>query len=522
MEKYELDKKMAEVSKTVLSYCMARTSDWHDAEDLAQDIMLQITRSAPNIRDDSAIYAFMWSAAKNVCKQWLRKRQRAKICELPENIHDENGDLDIIFDEKSDIYLLRRELSLLSEKYRRATILYYLHNKSCSEIASLLSVSESMVKYLLFKSRSILKEGMIMERSYGEQSYNPRNLNILYMGEGPNHYWNLADGSKIRQNILWACYNDRLTEDEIALQIGVSLPYIEDDLKKLTETWLLRKDGNYYKTNIIILTEDYNLEKDTKLIPLQRLIADKLQDFINTKEKEIREIDFYGSDMTLNSLRWHVATMILFYAYSVIGDNYFTNNAVPVTAFGEHAFVWGAEKVASGFNCCSINASEWKTNISIYFMDWLKHPNMRHNDFYGNPKWVKVYDKLSNGLADNLNEYEQEITAEFIRKGYAINRGGKIMPAMPVYTKEQFQRVVELQKDIVSEIGSLFKEIHRICSGILNNHVPAHLKKQVNAIAGMSVFNDGAGVPAGLLYKNGYLSDNWTAGEIATSYVVRE
>ena len=91
-----------------------------------------------------------------------------------------------------------------------------------------------------------------MERSYGEQSYNPKSLNILYMGEGPNHYWNLVSGSRIRQNILWACYNDRLTEDEIALQIGVSLPYIEDDLRQLTETWLLQKDGNYYKTNIII------------------------------------------------------------------------------------------------------------------------------------------------------------------------------------------------------------------------------------------------------------------------------
>ena len=55
MEKHELDEKIAEVSKTVLSYCMARTSDWHDAEDLAQEILYEITKSAPNIRDDRAI-----------------------------------------------------------------------------------------------------------------------------------------------------------------------------------------------------------------------------------------------------------------------------------------------------------------------------------------------------------------------------------------------------------------------------------------------------------------------------------
>ena len=104
---------------------------------------------------------------------------------------------------------------------------------------------------------------------------------------------------------------------------------------------------------------------------------------------------------------------------------------------------------------------------------------------------VKVYDKISHGLTDDFNDYEREITAELIRKGYVVNYNGKMLAAMPVYTAEQFKHIVELQKNVVIEIGELFEKIHRTCAAILNNHVPAHLRKQVDGIAGMSVFHDG-------------------------------
>ena len=520
MEKHELDAKITEVSISILSYCMARTSNQQDAEDLAQDMIYEIMKSSQNIRDDRAFYGFMWSVAGNVYKQWYRKKLRINECELTEDARDGNDELDAVLDDSSDIYLLRRELTLLSEKYRCATILYYLEKKSCAEISEILSVSESMVKYLLFKSRKILKEGMNMERTYGEQSYNPKNLNLMYMGEGPNKYWELINDNKIRQNILWACYNDSLTEDEIALQIGVSLPYIENDIKKLTDTWLLKKEGNHYRTNIIILTEDFECEKAAKLLPLQKEIADKLKGFVDGNETAIRNIGFYGNDMSLNSLKWHMVTMMLFYAYSAVGDKFFSNESIPVTAFGEHAYIWGAENIKGGFNCCTIRAEEWHTDISLFFMDWSARPNLHHSDFYSNVKWVKMYDKIAHGNTNELNEFEQEIVAEMIRKGYVAMKDGKIIAAMPVYTSEQWNSMLELQRQVVTEIGEIFEELHKAVAAVLKNHVPTHLKSQVNNIAAMSLFNDGTYIPASILNQNGYLSTEWTPNEIPTSYAV--
>ena len=520
LERDNFESRTAQISKSILSYCMARTSNEHEAEDLAQDILLELTRSAQNIRDEKAFYSFMWSVAKNVYKQWYRKKLRHQECELTDNISDPENIFDVILDEHSDLYLLRRELSLLSEKYRRATILYYLENKSCSEISSLLSVSESMVKYLLFKSRKILRDGMNMERNYGEQSYNPKNLNLMYMGEGPNKYWELINGNKIRQNILWSCYNDSLTEEEIALQIGVALPYIEDDIKLLTDVWLLKKEGRHYRTNIIILTSDFETEKAVKLLPLQKQIAEKLENFIRQNETAIRNVSFHGSNMSLTSLKWHMATMILFHAYSTADGKYFCNVERPLTAFGEHAYIWGAEDVKGGFNCCTIQAEEWHTNISIFFMDWYSRTELHHSDFYSNVKWVKVYDKICHENIGNINEFEQEIAAEMIRKGYAVKTNSTIIPAMPVYSQQQYNEIIALQKSVVEEIGNTFEIIQESVTAILTNHVPVHLKKSVGNISAMSLFHDGTYLPASLLVQTGFLSTDWIPGEIATSYAV--
>lgn len=180
MDKQELDAKVEEIAKTLLSYCTARTSNQFEAEDLAQDIILEIYKSADNIRNIDAIYGFMWAVAGNVYKQRCKSKAKNKECELTDNLPDVAELLD---EDDSELYLLRRELTLLSEKYRKAVVLYYIENKSCSEISDCLGVSESMVKYLLFKSRQILKEGMSMERNYGRQSYNPKGLTLLFLGK---------------------------------------------------------------------------------------------------------------------------------------------------------------------------------------------------------------------------------------------------------------------------------------------------------------------------------------------------
>ena len=93
-------------------------------------------------------------------------------------------------------------------------------------------------------------------------------------------------------------------------------------------------------------------------------------------------------------------------------------------------------------------------------------------------------------------------------------------PAMPVYSQQQYNEMIALQKPVIEEIGNTFEIIQESVTTILTNHVPVHLKKSVGEIAAMSLFHDGTYLPASLLVQNGFLSTDWIPGEIATSYVV--
>lgn len=267
MDENWLHEKIAEISRTIYSYCRAKTPSQQDAEDLSQDILLELTKSVKNIRNENAFYAFMWGVAGNVYKQWYRKKLKNNTCELSEDIPSEDQ---LSEDDSERLYLLRRELTLLSEKYRKATILYYIEGRSCSEISDLLAISESMVKYLLFKSRKILKEGMNMERNLGELSYNPKALIPMYSGQGPNQFWQFMQ-SKIKQNIVCACYNDSLTVQQISLETGIPLPYLDDEIKEMTEKKILVYDGKRYSANVLIInrecTERYALASSSPAMP---------------------------------------------------------------------------------------------------------------------------------------------------------------------------------------------------------------------------------------------------------------
>ena len=76
MDENWLHEKIAEISRTIYSYCRAKTPSQQDAEDLSQDILLELMKSVGNIRNDKAFYAFMWGVAGNVYKQWCGKKQR--------------------------------------------------------------------------------------------------------------------------------------------------------------------------------------------------------------------------------------------------------------------------------------------------------------------------------------------------------------------------------------------------------------------------------------------------------------
>ena len=519
MDKQELDAKVEEMAKALLSYCSARTSDFFEAEDLAHDIILEIYKSANNIRNDDAVYGFMWAVAGNVYKQWCKSKAKNKECELTDELPDV---AELPIEDDSALYLLRRELTLLSEKYRKAVVLYYIENKSCSEISNRLSISESMVKYLLFKSRQILKEGMSMERNYGQQSYNPKGLSLLFWGSGAERYYHLCD-SKISQNILFACYNDKLSAEQISLEIGVSLPYMEDKLAELCECELLKKDGNRYYTNIVIFTRDFANEVNTKTSELREKIADLLTASVTEHEKEVREIGFFGADMPSNAFAWQMVSFILYYAVIIILQNKI-RIVYPKDKFGTECFIWGTEngEQNSRESEFCFGVADVINNIGDYvqFMDFPINGEMVHHYCFNRQNVTNVFLDIAKGNTAHFSDNDRALAADMVRKGYVISNDKGLFVNAPVFTREQHDALRNIFADTAIQIADDAEKLMETVIKILKNHVPVHLKKLAKDMAYLRLFEDAISAPVAILYDRKYLLPYNGDGILPTTYVI--
>ena len=519
MDKRELDSKVEEIAKALLSYCSARTSSHFEAEDLAQDIILEIYKSADNIRNADAVYGFIWAVAGNVYKQWCKNKAKDKFCELTDTLPDMK---ETFSEDDSALYLLRRELSLLSEKYRKAVVLYYLENKSCSEISNRLSISESMVKYLLFKSRQILKEGMSMERNYGSQSYNPKGLSLMFWGNGANRYYHLCD-SKISQNILFACYNDKLSAEQISLEIGVSLPYMEDKLAELCEYELLKKDGNKYYTNIVIFTRDFANEVNAKTAELREKIADLLTDSIAVHEKDVRDIGFFGSNMRGNTFAWQMVSFILYQAVIEILQNKI-KVVYPKDKFGTECFIWGAEhgEENSWESKFGFGISNVVNNIGDYvqFMDFPINGEMVHHYCFNRQNVTNVFLDIAKKTTEHFSDNDKALAADMVRKGYVVSGESGLYVNAPVLTTEQHHALKAVFAETSAKIADEAETLMETVTKILKNHVPVHLKKIAKDMAYLRLFEDAISAPVSILYERKYLLPYNGDGMLPTTYVI--
>lgn len=513
MNEKELHEKIAATSRTIFAYCMARTQSREDAEDLSQDIVCELLKSSGNLRDDRAFYAFMWGVAGNVCKQWYRKKKQNIHAALTDDLPAE----DLSFEEESDeVYLLRRELALLSRHYRKATILYYVEGCSCSEIASMLSISESMVKYLLFKSRKILKEGMSMERNWGELSYHPKTLVPMYSGRGPNRFWQFMQ-SKIRQNIVSACYNDALTVQEISLATGVPLPYLDDEIQALTDRQILICEGKRYMSNVIVITSDCADEIERALAKYHEQIANQIEHFLIDRIGDYRSIGFRGCDFSENTLRWQLAVVLF---RTIRGIDCGTGAEAPRTGWGESAYLWCVEKLSEHymFAYCGLDS---RRGDSLYFFDCLRGGKGDHHDFYGNERFVNIFSDICHGETASFSEYDWEAVAEMIRLGYVIRQKDGYTPAIVVYTAAQYDSVLRMAKQFCADaLVPMIREMEQTAADILISHTPKHVQNQVAGIAAQDKFLNAVCIPASHLMERSCITTVWHPLEMPTTYLV--
>ena len=350
-------------------FCLKKTGNNIEAEDLTQDIALQIITALNKGTLPTSFSAWVWQIARNRYSVWATEKHNRNESVTGSDI----GDYEIE-DESENILekqihteqmaLLRRELAFIKSDYRNIVVAYYIDNKSVRGIASSLSISISAVQQRLHRARIILKEGMNMAREFGKLSYNPENIAFWVNGlHGANGEPGIYVSRSLSKNIMLAAYRTPATAEELAMEVGVALPYMEEELSTLVNATLMKKNGNKYETNIFIVSA----EAQEKICAHVRGIAPELtKAIVDTMEYNIEwsnenAPDWHEGYQSYEDMKW---ALIMIEADNVSFDTLkpFNKNAKDVPNIGP----WG--------HTLRPNGGEWDLlGMEIHHGDEPKH-----------------------------------------------------------------------------------------------------------------------------------------------------
>jgi RNA polymerase sigma-70 factor, ECF subfamily len=141
-----------------------------DAEDAAQEVMINAFRYLKNFRGDAKFSTWLVTIAMNEARQRLRKAKAAQLESLDEEKEDREGDFTpaVLTDwreipsealEKKEMReTLRKAVEQLPPIYREVLILRDLEELNQEETASALGINVTLVKVRLHRARMMLQK----------------------------------------------------------------------------------------------------------------------------------------------------------------------------------------------------------------------------------------------------------------------------------------------------------------------------------------------------------------------------
>lgn len=135
---------------TIYRVAYSWTKNPDDANDVTQDVLIQLYKTTKEFESDSHIRNWLIKVTVNQCKMLFRSHWRRM--EDIEEYADTLG-----FEEQSHMDLFCAVMKL-DQKYRVPLLLFYYEGYSTAEIAAILSLPEKTVSTRLFRARKKLKE----------------------------------------------------------------------------------------------------------------------------------------------------------------------------------------------------------------------------------------------------------------------------------------------------------------------------------------------------------------------------
>jgi len=482
-------------------FCLKKTGSHIEAEDLTQDISLQIITALNKGTIPTSFSAWVWQIARNRYSVWAKEKHSRNESVTGSDIGDYEieNESENILDEMiytEQMALLRRELAFIKSDYRNIVVAYYIENKSVRDIASSLSISISAVQQRLHRARSILKEGMNMAREFGKRSYNPENITFASSGSQPSGLPWKAVNRKIPNNILLQASNNPSTIEELSIELGIALPYMEEEVNILHHATLLEKQGDKYITNFFILDKDCRIEVYHALRKTARERSRLIREFMDDRMTDIRTLGIAGDHIDDNTIRWWLVPYLIDYLIenSVKAQNIYEP---PKRANGES---WGfvgyeitalPEEIAMGHNGCGDKNEFWTYKYGDYSL-W---------DQCGEPEYAEV-ELMCNCIRENrkissFTDIEKRVWNGINGRYAHISDDGYLIPDILVIRIEKLRQIHQLFREhknyelLIQNVTNLYEKVEEIFKKyshqVLHNHIGYNIRMELYATRMMAI-----------------------------------
>lgn len=151
----------------VLHTCLGFFPNLQDAEDLTQEVFVEVWQKIGEFRGEAALGTWLYRIAVNKSLEKIRHRRRRKriafftrLAGLDDpdarSLSDDCHHPGLLLEQQERGAILFRHLDKLPENQRAAIVLQKMEGLSQSEIAEVLQVSDGAVESLLFRAKKNL------------------------------------------------------------------------------------------------------------------------------------------------------------------------------------------------------------------------------------------------------------------------------------------------------------------------------------------------------------------------------
>ena len=461
----------------IYGYALNNTYNTDEAQDLSGEILLTAVKELPYLRDESKFEPWLFGIARNTLKVFRRKKAKEKEMYQYDVLDEYQDDNDSDY-EKIELYnRLRKHIAMLSSIYRETIILHYYDNLSVKEISEKLNIPEGTISWRLKVARNKIKEEL---ENMEESALKPIKMKISIYGNGnfdgenipfPDTY--ISDA--LSQNILYHCYNETKTIEELAKICGVPAYYIEDSVKNLLkrEALVEEKKGKY-RTDFIIWFDEYDKFYDENFLKFVSPIKDRIYDAFKSIYNDAKNLNIYKGLMKEENL-FHLYTMM---SILYVNNKY---NKMP----------WRPLKIKyNGFDW-NYTATYTTGKYSNHMYGFVRTGNVsyggnsiieRFTGIDGISKREPIKDIAVSTCMDIVNGVEpmdKEIVADLIMKGFVIkDESAKLVLTIPYISKENENKLYELVEKYLSPLMDEYLEIVKKFASEYIKLFPKHLNDE--------------------------------------------